>query len=165
MNRLNIFIGLSGLLCGTLVYLADRPPEQAYFIYSSVIDISLYTTLPQLFGVIGNNLPSFFHVFSFILLTAGFCSCRKRGYIIICVSWLLVDCFFELGQKYNNLAVTFIPQWFEGAPYLENTWNYFCLGTFDVLDVVAIILGSMTAYFILILTSEGGKRNEKTREA
>lgn len=163
MNRLHVLLGLLGLLCGTLVYLADRPPEQAYFIYTSVIDVSLYKTLPQLFGVIGNNLPSFFHVFSFILLTAGLCSCRKRGYFIICASWLLVDCLFELGQKYHALAIGFIPHWFERIPYLENTANYFRLGTFDVLDVVAIILGSMTAYFILILTTKGGRGNEETR--
>lgn len=140
-----------------MVYLTDRPPEQIYFIYNSAVDFSFYRTLPQIFGVIGNNLPSFFHVFSFVLLTAGFCDCRKRGYIIICVSWLLVDCFFELGQGCNALAVTIIPQWFDGIPYLENTANYFSHGTFDFLDMAAIMLGCLAAYLILIITTKGEK--------
>lgn len=159
VNRLQILIGLLGLLLGTMVYLVDRSPETTYFIYSSTISISLYNTFPELFGLIGHNLPSFFHVFSFILLTAGLFSCRKRGYFIICVSWLLVEFVFELGQKYYAPANDFFPEWFKGIPYLENTANYFRYGTFDVLDIVAMLIGSIAAYFIfLVTTREGGTK-------
>jgi len=162
VNRLQVLIGLLGLLLGTMVYLVDRPPETTYFIYSSTIGLSLYRIFPDFFGLIGHNLPSFFHIFSFILLTAGFFSCRKRGYFIICVSWLFVECAFELGQRYGAFANDFFPEWFEGIPYLENTANYFRYGTFDVFDVIAMLMGTIAAYFILLITTIGGTRNGKT---
>jgi hypothetical protein len=84
-------IGAAGLLISTLVYLVDRPPDQTYFIYNSSIPISLYNTLPDMFGPIGNSLPGLIHVFSFILITAGLINCQKRGYIIISISWFIVD--------------------------------------------------------------------------
>jgi hypothetical protein len=43
-------------------------------------------------------------VFAFILITAGLLGYRKKGYFIICLSWLLVDCAFELGQKFNMFS-------------------------------------------------------------
>lgn len=125
VNKRQILIGAVGLLIGTLVYLVDRPPDQTYFIYNSSIDISLYNTFPNLFGYIGNSLPAFIHVFSFILITAGVISCQKRDYLIICMSWFILDCAFELGQKYNTWSSRVIPDWFGGILFLENSKYYF----------------------------------------
>ena len=86
-----ILIGAAGLLIGTLVYLVDRPFDQTYFIYNRSIPISLYNTPPNIFGPIGNSLPGLICVFSFILITAGLINCQKRGYIIISISWFIVD--------------------------------------------------------------------------
>lgn len=158
INGLQILIGVAGLLIGSLVYLIDRPPDQTYFVYSSKINISLFNTFPNLFGVIGNILPDFLHVFSFILITAGLFSCKRRGYLIICLSWFFVDSTFELCQKYNSLPLRIIPDWFEGIPFLENTRNYFQKGTFDMFDLVAIAVGTAAAYFVIILTTS--KRRE-----
>ncbi len=154
INRIQIFIGVTGLFVGSLVYLIDRPPDQTYFVYSSKIDISLFNTISNLFGGIGNSLPDFLHVFSFILITAGLIYCQKRGYLIICLSWFLIDCAFELGQKYHTWPSRMIPDWFAGIPFLENTENYFRKGTFDILDLIAIAFGTATAYFILLTTSK-----------
>jgi hypothetical protein len=151
-------IGLGGLTIGTLVYLIDRPPDATYFIHFSRIKISLYGILPNVFGVIGNSLPDFLHVFSFILLTAGLLSWRKRGSIVICLGWFSIDFIFELFQKFNTLPLRIIPEWFRGIPFLENTENYFTQGTFDLLDLIAISLGTVTAYFVLLATNkEDGK--------
>lgn len=152
INSLQVLIGLGGLLLGTLVYLVDRPPDQTYFLYSSSINISLHDTLPNLFGIIGNSLPEFMHVFSFILITAGLIFCNKRGYLIICLSWFLVDSAFELGQKFNTWSSRIIPDWFTGIPFLENTENYFLQGTFDLIDLAAIAFGTVVAYFVLSTT-------------
>jgi hypothetical protein len=153
INKSQILIGTIGLLIGSLIYLVDRPPGQTYFVYSSPINISLSNIIPSLFGSIGNSLPEFIHVFSFILITAGLIFCQKRGYLIICLSWFLIDCAFELGQKFTTWPSKIIPYWFEGVPFLENTGNYFRKGTFDILDLVAIAFGTATAYFILLTTS------------
>ena len=154
VNKLQILIGLIGLFLGTLVYLTDRNPEQTYFVYSNSLNISLYNSIPNLFGSIGNSLPSFIHVFSFALISAGFIGWRKRECFLICASWALVNCIFELGQKYNSWLIKLIPDWFARIPFLENTENYFVHGTFDYIDLVAIVIGSISAYFILIVTME-----------
>ena len=157
INRVQILIGLAGLTIGTLVYLIDRPPEATYFLYFSRIKISLYGILPNVFGAIGNSLPDFLHVFSFILLTAGLLSWRKRGSLVICLGWFSIDFVFELFQKFNALALRMIPGWFKGIPFLENTENYFKQGTFDFLDLIAIGLGTLTAYFVLRATNKGNE--------
>jgi len=157
VNKLQIFIGAAGLIIGIFVYLTDRPPDQTYFIYKSGLDISLYKILPSLFGPIGNHLPAFIHVFSFILITAGLIAYQKRKYIIICLFWFLIDSAFELGQRFNTLIIEFIPDWFGGIPFLENSKYYFLKGTFDFGDMAAIFVGTIAAYFILINTNERGK--------
>jgi hypothetical protein len=157
INGLQILIGAAGLSLGALVYLIDRPPEATYFIYFSKINISLYNTFPNAFGVLGNSLPDFLHVFSFILLTAGLLSCQKKGSLIVSISWLSLDLLFELLQKYNTMPLKIIPTWFKGIPFLENTENYFSLGTFDIADLIAIVLGTVIAYFILLTTNNRRK--------
>ncbi len=157
INRLQILIGTLVLLSGTLVYLVDRPPDQTYFVYKSSVDISLHNILPNLFGIIGSSLPSFSHVFSFILITAGLIASKKRGYIIICLFWFLIDSAFEFGQKFNTLIIEFTPGWFAGIPFLENTGDYFVRGTFSFCDMVAIAIGTIAAYFILTKTMEERK--------
>ena len=153
-----ILIGVAGLLLGSLVYLIDRPPDQTYFVCSSGINISLFDIMPNLFGSISNSLPSFIHVFSFILITAGLLSCHKIGYLIICLCWFFIDFAFELGQKYHTLSLKIIPDWFEGIPFLENTENYFQKGTFDISDVAAIAFGTVIAYFVLLTTNKTKRR-------
>jgi hypothetical protein len=152
INKTQILIGLIGLLIGSLIYLIDRPPDQTYFVYSSPINISLFNIIPNLFASIGNSLPAFIHVFSFILITAGMIFYTKRRYLIICLSWFLIDCAFEMGQKYSTWSAGIIPCWFDGIPFLENTKNFLLQGTFDFFDMAAIALGSIAAYFVLLGT-------------
>ena len=152
VNIHQILIGLSVLLLGTLIYLTDRPPDQTYFVYKSFVNISLHNTLPNLFGFIGNSLPSFIHAFSFILITAGLLHCQKRGCLIICACWFLTDVIFELGQKLKALSSTMVPDWFSGILFLENSKNYFLSGTFDFNDLIAIAFGTILAYFVLSIT-------------
>ena len=153
-----ILIGVAGLVLGSLVYLIDRPPDQTYFVYSSNINLTLFNAIPNLFGVIGNSLPDFLHVFSFILITAGLISCRKRGCLIICLSWFFVDSAFEVGQKFNIWSSRIIPDWFAGIPFFENTKNYFLQGTFDFIDLAAIAFGTAMAYFVLLTTNKNKRR-------
>ncbi len=155
INKKQIIIGLVSLLIGSMVYLIDRPPDQTYFVYKNPLSLTFYNSIPKLFGIIGNSLPAFLHVFSFILITAGFFCCRKAGYVIICLTWFCIDCGFELGQKYDHTTVQMIPDWFEGIPFLENTRTYFLHGAFDIIDLAAIAFGSLTAYFVISVT---GKR-------
>jgi len=154
INKLQILIGVAGLLVGTFVYLIDRSPDQTYFIYKSGLDISLYKILPSFFGPVGNSLPAFIHVFSFILITAGLFACKNRSCLIICISWFVIDIAFEFGQKFKKLSMIIIPDWFAGIPCLENFENYFLQGTFDCFDLAAITLATIVAYPVLFLTKK-----------
>jgi len=138
------------LIVGSLIYLIDRPPCNTYFV--NFIGISLYNSLPNIFGSIGNYLPTFVHVFSFILITASFLPSRKRYYLVISLSWFLLDCIFEVGQKFDSFSSKIVPDWFWGIPFLENTKNYFQYGTFDYFDLLAIAVGAGFAYFALLMT-------------
>ena len=154
MNRKQLFVGLIALFFGLTVYLIDRSPEQTYFIYKIDSAISLHDILPPLFGPLGKILPAFVHVFSFALLTAGILACNKRGCVVACIVWLSVDVAFELGQKFGVWSSSLMPSWFEGIPLLENTANYFILGSFDVMDLAAIAAGSLVAYLTMMCTLE-----------
>ena len=43
-----------------------------------------------------------------------------------------------------------IPDWFVGVSFSENTVDYFILGTFGAVDLIAITLGTGIAYFVLL---------------
>ena len=154
INKIQILTGATVLFIGILVYLVDRPPDQTLFVDKSPVNISLYQILPNLYGIIGNSLPSFAHVFSFILITAGLIASKKRHFIIICLFWFLIDSVFELGQKFSTMFIKYIPDWFASIPFFENTGDYFVRGTFSFSDMAAITIGTIVAYFVLIKTSE-----------
>ncbi len=156
LNTPQIISGAVVLLAGVLIYLIDRPPDQIYFIYKSGMNISLFGILPIIFGSVGNFLPSFVHVFSFIFITAGIIARGKKDYLIICVSWLLIDCAFELGKNFNSWPLKIIPDWFLGILFLKNSKNYFMHGTFDLADMIAIFIGATMAYLFLVKTMQRG---------
>ncbi len=153
---LQIFIGFTVLIIGALVYLIDRHPDQTYFI--QIIGLSLHDILPNIFGHFGNNLPAFIHVFSFILITSGLLTYTyhsKKNYLFVCLLWATVDIFFELLQKYKKFALKIIPYSFQHIPILNNTKNFIQNGTFDYFDILYIIIGSVLAYLVLLITNKG----------
>jgi hypothetical protein len=124
----------------------------------------MHDRIPNLFGIVGESLPDFIHVFSFILLTAGISSCGKRGYRVICLSWLLIDSAFELGQNYLKQPIKNLPDWFDRIPILEAIKSYFIQGTFDYTDLLSIVLGTVAAYMIMIkiAANRGHENSPKT---
>ena len=151
-DTIRISIGIFALVVGVLVYIIDRPPDHTYFINAWGIKLCLHNIKPGTLGFIGNILPDFIHVFSFILLTGGTLSSGKKGSLIICLSWLFIDFTFELGQKYSDLFINTVPDWLSNIPALKICKNYFHLGTFDMFDMLAILAGTISAYIILIVT-------------
>ena len=162
-NRTQVFVGILSLSLGSLVYFYDRSPFHTYFL--SQLNVIFYTfNGPQkVFGPIGNNLPSFIHPFSFSLITAGFLSTNKSYFIPICAFWFLVNCAFELGQKYGSLVLQILPDWLSYSTVFKISVIYFSGGTFDVRDIAAICLGSIIGYSVLIYTTE--KNNATSKKA
>ncbi|MDM8558873.1 hypothetical protein [Candidatus Parabeggiatoa sp. HSG14] len=138
-----VILGISFLFLGILVYLVDR--ESVYFLEKLYITSYDY----NVFGDLGNHLPTFIHTFSFCLITAGILSCQKQCYPIIAISWFLFNTFLEWLQK-SDAVVTVIPDWFEKIPFLENTKSYFLRGTFDILDILSIAIGAILGFLVLL---------------
>ncbi|MBA4366525.1 MAG: hypothetical protein C0403_02685 [Desulfobacterium sp.] len=157
INFSQLITGLVILFSGALVYIVDRPPEQTLFVNNGILKISLYQTLPNLFGTLGNSLPDFTHVFAFIMITAGLISCSSKGYILISTLWFITDSLFEIGQKFSTTATELIPGWFHSIPFLKNTPFFFQTGTFDWLDLAAILTGSVSAYLTIHIMAQKEK--------
>jgi hypothetical protein len=154
VNITQVLIGGAALAVGLFVYLMARSPEQVYFLSRLGVPDSIYRSLPPLFGSLGGSLPSFLHVFAFILMTGGILGCRKTGSLVVALSWLITECAFEIGQKFPNWSEALVPRWFDSFPILDNTRSFFRTGTFDPLDMVAAVVGAMVAYFSLLATME-----------
>jgi len=154
INKRQILIGGFVLLLGLILYLTQRPPDQTYFLYKFNFPLSLHHVLPKIFGPVANYLPAFIHVFAFTLITAGLLSCKKKGCLVICFTWFLIDFAFEIGQGFGDRSVAIIPKWFSDIPVLENTRAFLLRGTFDFVDLVAMALGALAAYFVFSVTME-----------
>jgi len=146
-----LVIAISAFCLGVLVYVFDRSSEYIYFLPDG---LSLNHQTGRIFGSIGNYLPTFVHVYVFILLTAIVVIPAGRKLIPVCLAWLTLDSLFEVAQ-FNPIAQwigSHIPTWFEGVPFLENTADYFLMGTFDVFDLISIATGTVAAYLTVSFT-------------
>ena len=143
-------LGLAAMLLtlGVLVYLLDRPANQIYFVPDWW---TITTGAGQVFGSIGAYLPTFVHVLVFILISSALLAPWRFRIATICLLWFCIDSLFELAQ-HDAIAiriVDIVPSWFQGVIFLENTSNYFLAGTFDLLDLLSIALGSVAAYLMV----------------
>lgn len=163
INKTQLLLGCLFLLAGTIEYLVSRPIGSVYFLRKFPAVQSFFQQMPNLYGKLGVFAPEFFHALAFCLISMAFFS-SKKSRIAICLSWFSVDSIFELGQRYGIQLVEYLPKWFETVPMLENLRNYLVNGRFDIYDLVAIGLGSLTAFFIGELLSKKGGSDEKSLE-
>lgn len=158
LRQIEIFtLGIGALGVGVLVYVFDRQPELIYFLPGW---LSLNSHLDGLFGSIGNHLPTFLHVYAFILLTVVVATPSITKLIPICLAWFTLDTLFEVAQidAIAQWIALHTPGWFAGIPFLENTSNYFLFGTFDVVDLLSITVGTIAAYItVSVLTRRGSQ--------
>lgn len=151
-SRIYQFVAASSaLMVGLCIYLLDRQPETVYFISRW---FSANGEVNPVFGMLGNYLPTFLHVYAFILLTVVVFAQSYRQIVIICLSWLTIDSLFEIAQIdfISQSIASQTPDWFVGVPFLENTANYLMMGTFDVFDLLSIVAGTIAAYMTIIFS-------------
>ena len=131
------------------IYLFDRQPETIYLIPGW---FTLKNNVHPFFGTAGNYLPSFFHVYVFILLTVlTLNSLTLRRILVVCIAWFALDSLLEIGQiaELARLIAGIVPTWFNDWPFLENVSAYFINGTFDYRDLVSITVGTFAAFFTI----------------
>jgi hypothetical protein len=130
-------VGLAALVLGSLVYVVVRPEGSSYL--SHFLHFGLEIPLRHLPFI--NNLPSFFHVFGFSLLTVAVLGERKYA-LVSCLFWLVVNVLFEFGQHPSFV------QWLDAtnigvARALDACFRF---GTFDIFDVCSSLAGAITTY-------------------
>jgi hypothetical protein len=137
--------GLAALMLGILVYFATRSGSQVFFLqYLPAAHSSPHSGI----GGILYALPSLLHIYAFILLTAAIVSSNAHHLRLICLFWLVTELMFEIGQQHDVavVIVEHLPSWFFGSAVLETVPNYFLRGTFDPLDTIGLLLGTLAAY-------------------
>jgi hypothetical protein len=146
---LPILIGLGTLTLGAMVYLTDRPPESAWLIDRLSGHVSLKGGGSPVFGILGENLPAFAHVFAFSLITAALLNTGGSGYGA-CVFWFTINTLFELGQARPDILAPFLPP--------GRLIDYFTKGTFDILDILACAAGALAAAMVLMMLEKRSNR-------
>lgn len=147
-------LAISALCIGILLYAFDRQAEHVYFLPGW---LSANNAHGGLFGLLGNYLPTFIHVYAFILLTVVVAAPSGIRMLPICLLWFGIDSLFEIGQL-DSIAqwlAEHMPGWFDGIPFLENSADYFLHGTFDVLDLLSIAAGTLAACLTCLFFLKG----------
>ena len=148
---LQLVAASAALLLGLLIYLSSRDPQQVYFLSYLEAFQPGESAQPGLFS---DFLPSLLHTYAFILLSVAVLSASLAQTRIICGVWVVIESLFEAGQ--HQLVAGLISEplrlWLDGIPLLEYSHEYFVNGTFDGLDILAILLGAAGAYVSVMIS-------------
>ncbi len=85
-----------------------------------------------------NSLPSFVHVFSFSIFT--WLVLEKHYANTSILFWVTLNVIFEIGQMINIYYLTWLPKLLQ---------QYFQRGTYDLGDIIAIIVGGICAKIVI----------------
>ena len=119
--------GIAVLAIGMLVYLLERPADSVLFLPAA---LSLFDGQTHLSPLLGGPLPSFLHGMAFSLMTAALLGPGPRKAALACAFWAAINILFEFSQH----AV--IAKFLGGG----------MAGTFDPLDILAVLLGALAAF-------------------
>lgn len=145
VNPRHFCLGIVALLLGISVYCFDRNSNSVYFLFS--LNINFLPTTP-IFGSIGQHLPTFLHVFAFILLSTSVIIRKQNNFAMVAFFWFTLEVVCEFGQLLTKESLYTFPSWFAGIPFFENTARYFINGSFDWIDIISIAIGAYAAFII-----------------
>ncbi len=150
-----LFLAALLLVVGVIVYAVDRGGA-AYFL----IGWTPSHGKAELFGPLGDHLPSFVHSMAVILVTAAVLRPWANLLPAIVIGWVTVECLFEIGQisPLDAHVAAGLPAWFDDVPVLEASADYFVNGTCDPLDLLSIGLGAAAAYWVVRTIERGDLR-------
>ena len=152
-------LGFSALLLGLMFYLSVPAGHSLYiqglfsFMEPPLLD------LPRLLGPFRGAFPEFIHPFAFSLIGIGLAAHTRRGRILICMVFGGINLLFELAQYFRGAVLGLRQNTFEGVPILENSWNYCQKGTFSQFDLIAIVLGAVSAFMVSEYIQSRSRRN------
>jgi len=143
---------LVALALGTCVYLLDRD-------WAAVLFLTPFATLQgeqaNLFGIVGNVLPSFCHAYAFSLLLILALGRTPRARVFGALAWFAVAAGMEtlqslqLSTRVSSLAVLHTDSLLPGSII-----NYAVNGRFDICDLAAAGLGCVAAGLLASIPEE-----------
>lgn len=141
-------IGCAAFALGLVLYLTDRGGSQVLLSPALVAP-----TGRNVFGALGQWLPSFVHTFSFSLFTAAALPPSAAPRYGACIAWGAVNVAFEIGQ--HPLVSASLAELLHGSlravPLSQPLARYFVDGTFDAGDIAAALVGALAASAVLQL--------------
>ena len=149
LNSRQLVTGFGFLIIGALLYILCRPADSTH-LGRLLTGISVcFPFRIHLYGPVAGVLPDYIHPLSFALLTLAIFPKAKRAVrTTVCLFWLTIDLLFEMGQHFFFSMKAFLTSVLPEGSLLNLLTGYFDSGTYDHLDILAIILGSITAFFI-----------------
>jgi hypothetical protein len=149
--------GLVALAVGLLVYLTDRDASRAVLI-PAVAALSGR----NLFGAVGQWVPSFVHPFAFSLFTAATYPSRSSAGYLACIAWWAVNVAFEVAQYPGiDRSVAEAAELVFGPSWVQSLLSGYVLsGTFDVGDLIAATAGAVTAASVVHVVRRMGDAHE-----
>lgn len=159
-NPYQVAIGSSIVLLGLFMYLLFRPQWQVPILPNYLF---FHWPLTTSIGSYFHNVPSFLHVFGFSVLSAGIIANRSKAYMAICAAWACVNIVFEILQSdyFSNLNELSIFSTIKSNKVLLWIQNYSTNAVFDYYDIVAILLGALSGYWVLKQTQQKEVDNEQ----
>jgi hypothetical protein len=120
--------GALAIALGLAVYALSRP------VRIPLVPPALHLAHARHDSALFGSLPSALHAFAMPLLTLACLRNFRRWHVLAaCASWSAVDVLFELAQR-------------SSSPFFPG-------GTFDPLDVLAIIIGAALAYAVAFVVA------------
>jgi hypothetical protein len=155
LNGVQLVVGLFVVGLGGLVYLIDRPVHGLPFLGHCAGHASLFA---QFLSDVGLIFPAFAHPLGFALLTAAVIGGGRAGAVGTVVFWSAVNLLFEAGQHsaFAPWIVARLPEGFAPGFLGTSLRYYFLNGTFDPMDVAAIVAGSGVAFVAVLATQDRG---------
>lgn len=150
---LYVSIACLTLFSGYLIYFFGRPGA---IIYAIPTALEHWITVLPVFAEVSGPLPGFFHSYAFILLTFVVLGNCSRAYLYLSIAvWVCLEAMFEIAQHplLDESIASFVPAWFEKIPLLDVTARYFLQGTFDPLDLIAILLAAIAVLLTVRIVS------------
>ncbi|MBW2020595.1 MAG: hypothetical protein JRI58_11155 [Deltaproteobacteria bacterium] len=161
VNSNQLILGFGALVIGLVEYVVSRPADSTYLGKMIGALAGDFPFKMDIFGIFGGVVPEFVHPFSFALITmAIFPQATKKVRGMICLFWLFIELFFEVGQCCGHQIAQYIPEVFGQSSIVCSLKSYFINGTYDHLDVLAIFLGITVAYIAGEHTSKGGNDDD-----
>ena len=153
-----IWIASVALSIGIVFYMTGRPAGTL-----CCVPAWLYTEHPVVLGggILYGQLPTFIHVYAFILLSVAIAMPWPALVKPICFFWLLFESVFEVGQHevVSTVIVGLLNNGTTESLFPGYIANYFKNGRFDYFDLLSIVVGALCAYFTIRFAQKIGVHN------